>query len=357
MAAEAGALPGWVEINNFFEATQLCPTSPASASKLTITPSPASTDPIKVKAADVNNDGKTELIITDKNMRTFSMYDASGRYIKQILNPYTDTFDFAVIDWDGDGASNLVILRYTPAQEIWIMYNINSYSDYSSLSTYQYRIIPPDPAYDFNLLKALYVDGRPGLAIMHTGEGGNGGVVVYKAPAFVIDPPIRVYYATFDIPSCRRIRDFDFVDWNRDGIRKELVILAKGTGDIGCTPAHNDLWIYDITKMGNTGAVIGLARANDPTLSYTWIDAKDDDAEEMYVEDFDNDGKDEIITMDTGDANNARAYSNNCGNSIGTEITDALLGTCLERTDDITVVCATDMAAVAVLYGYGPKIG
>ena len=358
MGKQAGVLPGYVQIVDFYEATQLCPDSPSSADKLGITPTPDFKNPMRIKAADVNNDGKTELIVSDNALSTLTIYDNRGTYIKR-LNIGSDIglVDFAIIDSDGDTGANLVILTSQPTIQFSLQ-NISSYSDYYTLtlSNFGHILWPAQTGYE--LLKALYVNGKPAVAAMQRGAAPY--VSIYTMPTSGSTYTLT-YYARFNPPgSCKRVMDFDFADWNLDGIRKELVILSKEHSDIpqGCnSPSNNDMWIFDITKMGSSGTTFNLATANDPTLNYTWLNAKDDHAEEMYVEDLDGDGKDEIITMDTSNGNNARSYSNNCGNSIGTAIPDASLGSCLERTDDVMGAgCANDMAAIGVLTGYGPKI-
>jgi len=358
----------YIDVINYNAAlTYLCPPVPAEALR---TSKLAWAGDKRVKAADADSDGETEVIVAPYSMKNITIYDRSGGALiqsKYFINNLPNTYDFAVIDWERDGAQNLAILRCVPSGGcgVGIFGNITHMANgYSLEPTAMY--MPQVDNHAYNRLQAFYLDGRPALMLSRTGDNNNCWVAILKAPD---KPPYNLYTATptyltnfYTASDERKCDDFDVVDWDGDGIRRELVVLTRKSC-AACATEQNDIWIYNISRMSTTGKEFKLDTISVPGGNYTWLDAREDHAEEMYVEDMDGDGKDEIVVVDVADGFSSTAYSNKCGNILGTKIdslgTCGAANSCCERYLDIGGSCAghiTDLTGFNIGTGFGPKV-
>jgi cysteine-rich repeat protein len=331
-----------------------------------------------VKTAIVSNGGDTEIIVLNNSHDSwynpqqllFIKKDANGNLVTDkeliLINGYF--VDFAIMDWNGDGWPDLVLLQYT--NTVLIYSDISSLSDGSTFNTGQATWVlnlDGDTNHKYSMIKAAYVNGAPTLVAMRVGADGRGrrDFIRYSwdweckgvtYPAGSASTTAHTKYFNFILPADRVCADFDFIDWNNNK-KTEIALMTRKVSTTTGTYWHaqNSVFIYDISKLPNDGSNVNLQFADDTTKTYTWIDAGNLNAGDFWVEDFNGDGKDEfMVAAGEGDI---YQYSNSGNTALGTSIPDSTnIRTVVAPTGTFNSGTSTDMAPIDWGYLRIPKI-
>ena len=338
---------------------------------------------VKLKVADIDGDGKSEIIVfdsdgTDKKLSVLNQSKGAINLTAGDLNWKTSinksfTFkslnyiDFAVFSINGESA--LAMLENKDGKnDIWV-YKYSSIANGASIdSTYNSnnKITQLDiNDKDFNSVKAAIIDGVTKLLAFESRRGGGSNhqtwVGIYAVEGTVSfgagykdwnnqHTQYFQFYASDDCSLADGCRDIDFIDWDSSG-STELACLNEDPIALSDN-AENNILLYTVSSLKNTGGDIDLCKKETYRSD---IDTDNIQAEKLYVADINGDGKLEIIQADlTGDPSDSLiVYGNKIASSIGEDPDDEQLK---DKTIYMTNMPYIDMAVYDWTYDRGKKV-
>jgi hypothetical protein len=170
-------LPAAIAIWSLFSATNFVFAQGVAFKTTTIS---VGNGPSSVIAADVNNDGKVDLICTDSkdNMLTVLTNDGSGNFVLSAtlnLNPYTNPACVIAVDVNGDSNLDLVVALFG-SSKLMVLTNDGS-GNFSSNAIYKVGLFPgADPS--CVVVADVNGDGKLDLISANTTLWPNAGLTV-----------------------------------------------------------------------------------------------------------------------------------------------------------------------------------
>ncbi len=332
----------------------------------------------KIKIADIDGDGKSEIIIfassgDEKKLYVFEKNDGSinltagyndwkAKMVKTITFKSLDYADFAVFQIGSEPA--LAMLKKSGSNNDIYVYKYSSIlsgavidSNYNTNNAIT-RLDINDGS--FNTLKAVKLDGGEVKLIAITRTTGLSGcyVAVYSTSGVGFGEGgkdwnaqhSKYFYFWTSSGGGSACSDIDFLDWDSDG-KTDIAVLREGPA---LSPNENDIRLYTLDSIPENSG--GGVKITDDQTYRTQINTDDRQAENLYTTDINGDGKEEILQADlTGDGKDSLiVYTNSINNKIGDDINN--VDQIREKEIKMTDMPYIDFAAYDWMHNFGPKI-
>lgn len=196
---------------------------------------------------DWNGDGLQDLVAIKKSntgTNSTEVHILSGasmfqQFILQTgtgLHPTDETFDFGMIDWNGDGRPDLVAIKKSNTSgstEVHILSGASNFKDFI-LQTGT-GLHPTDKTFDF-LITDWNGDGRPDLVAVKKSNTGTNSTEVHILSGASNFQDFILHTGSALHPTDKTF-DFIITDWTRDG-RPDLVAIKKSNTGTNSTEVH-----------------------------------------------------------------------------------------------------------------------
>ena len=289
----------------------------------------------EVKVADIDGDKNSEIIMFSKSSGILSVLykngeDSSGNIIEgSKLNTTAGPQDWKSrvkrsITFDGMHFVDFAVLPWkisTNGTEVPAIAMLRNHDGNNDIYVYEYATIPStvNKDYtpktqldvnndDFNMLKAVDIDGKISLIAAYLTDSATTVVAMYPVTdsnailgsEYDWNDAHSKYFklkGTMGDGDKHGCAEVSVGDWNKDG-KKELTCLYYGGCKVLTTGGRNvnEIFLFDIAAMQNKGDTIEL---DGSTVSYkTWINSVDIQADNIKLADIDGKGQDYIIQSD-----------------------------------------------------------